>query len=219
MISDLVKIVGTGHVFKESAERARKTILKQKPSVVAVELDRERYISLLHEEYGGKEKENGVTKNNVLNPWSFMLSKVQEKLGKQFGMAPGGDMLSAIKAAKEIGAEIALIDQDFRITMSHISNAPVNEKFMLLKEGLGIFLSNESIGEIENETFNVEELMTVFKDNYPFLFRKLVFERDKFMGKRILQILRDVDNFNKPTVVAVVGMGHSAGIKKYLRAR
>ena len=205
MIDDLVRIVGTGHVFRESAEKARKVILEEKPLVVAVELDRTRYFKLMRREYSEEESNKDV--NKFSNPWTFLLSKAQEKLGNQFGMTPGGDMISAIKAANEINAEVALIDQNFQKTINYMSKAPLREKLMILREGIMILLSNGNIGQIDSESFDLNSLMNLFKHNYPFLFEKLVHERNKYMGNQILDKLNNIDHLKKPSIVAVVGMG------------
>ena len=218
MIDDLVRIVGTGHVFRESAKKARKVILEEKPLVVAVELDRARYFKLMRRENSGDEESNKDV-NKFSNPWTFLLSKAQEKLGNQFGMAPGGDMISAIKAANEINAEVALIDQNFQKTINYMSKAPLREKLMILREGIMILLSNGNIAQIDSESLDLNNLMNLFKQNYPYLFEKLVHERNKYMGNQILDILNNINHLKKPSIVAVVGMGHSRGIKKYLRAR
>ena len=217
MIQDLVKIVGTGHVFKESAQKVRKVILEERPNVVAVELDRSRYIRLLNREYGTNNKNK--KRNLLLNPWAFILSKAQTKLGNQFGMAPGGDMIAAIKAAKSINARIALIDQDIQKTMDYISKAPFKEKLGILREVLMFFTINDSQDKIKSDNIELNNLMDFFKQKYPYLFKKLVQERNRVMGRQILEILKDINHLKKPSIVAVVGMGHSKGIKKYLRVR
>ena len=39
---DYLKIIGTSHIAKESVEEVKDTILKEKPDIIALELDRKR---------------------------------------------------------------------------------------------------------------------------------------------------------------------------------
>ena len=59
----------------------------------------------------------------------------------------------------------------------------------------------------------IDKVMKHVKHRYPSLFKILIDERDRYMAKHLLLIMKD--NPEKK-ILAVVGAGHVKGIKKYL---
>ncbi|HLF07538.1 MAG TPA: TraB/GumN family protein, partial [Thermoplasmata archaeon] len=118
-ISDDLILVGTAHVSPDSVKEVRETILKEKPAVVAVELD-ERRAKALRKEYDWEGK-SLTTLLEGRNSFYFLsqalLAAFQRQLGKEFGAEPGSDMLEGMKVAKDAGAVVALVDRDITITL------------------------------------------------------------------------------------------------------
>ncbi|MFC1454974.1 TraB/GumN family protein [Candidatus Undinarchaeota archaeon] len=192
-------IVPTAHLSKKSIRLVRDTINKTNPDAVAVELCKNRYHALLS--------------NHKAPPWEFIkrghffmliLSILQNYLSKKIGLIPGAEMLEAVKIAKKKKIPIALIDQNFFITMSKLKKVPLSEKFRLL------FLSAKgfkkmSIDDMTKEE-NLVEILEIMKAKLPKIYKVLVHDRNHFMARQLKGI-----PFNR--VVAVVGAGHAKGIK------
>jgi pheromone shutdown protein TraB len=125
-------LVPTSHIARESLDRVRKAIEKEKPDCVAVELDINRYQYL-------KESRNESTFNmiRILGPPTFLLywvlKKFQDHFGKKTGILPGSEMIEAVRIAKENGITVALIDLPIDITLSRIKTIPLSEKLKLFK--------------------------------------------------------------------------------------
>lgn len=213
-----LKIIGTAHVSGESVDEVRRTILEMKPDVVAVELDPGRYRRLMEEKMGIKRDEpslrDALRSGNIgviLAGW--FLTYFQRKIGEDIGVKPGSEMLAAIDAAHEVGAEVALIDRDIVVTMQRaIGSMSRREKLRFFLAIMRSFIGGEDVRDIESlkSDDTLAEVMGEFREISPSAYRVLVEERDAFMAHRLLSIEED-------RVVAVVGAGHRRGIEHYLR--
>jgi len=112
-----ILLVGTGHVLEKSVKEVEAVIEREKPDIVAVELDEGRYNALKGEmkELSPKEMLSAGNPFLILTHW--LLAYVQRKMGAELGIEPGADMLAAINKAEELGCKIALIDRPIQITM------------------------------------------------------------------------------------------------------
>lgn len=216
MAPENLKIIGTAHVSDKSVEEVRQTILEEKPDVVAVELCQNRYLNMMAEKNGQQKQDvpiKEIIKGNNLTMFlvSSFLSYFQKKIGDDVGVKPGSEMITAIEAADEVGAKVALIDRDIQITLKRALNQmSFFEKAKFVYGIIASFFSkDEAIEDIESikEGDTLAEIMGYFKDMSPKAFDVLVTERDAFMASRLLEI-------NEENVVAVVGAGHQEGIKK-----
>jgi len=152
-----LKIIGTAHVSKNSMEEVKEIIHAEKPDVVAVELDVGRYQKLMREKLGLKEDDQFSVKdlmrgeNISLFLISGLLTYLQNKIGDELGVKPGSEMLAAIEAAEEVGAKIALIDRDIRITMQRIIDSmSLREKLRFLFNILLSFFKKDEIEDVES---------------------------------------------------------------------
>lgn len=217
---ECLKIIGTAHVSSDSVDEVRNTIIEYEPEVVAIELDYGRYKKMLEEESGEVEDEKISVKkilksNNImLFAITAILTYMQKHIGEDVGVKPGSEMLSAIHAAEEIDAKIALIDRDINITLKRALDSLSffdKIKYIVTLSYELIFGDEDEIDDIESlkQEENVQEVMEMFKDASPTTYAALVHERDAFMSHKLLNIPED-------KVVAVVGAGHKPGITKYL---
>jgi pheromone shutdown protein TraB len=128
-----VIIVGTAHISKESIELVNKTIEEEQPDVIGVELDKDRLEQLLS---GKKWQETNLveiikTGKTYLFLLNIFLSNMQRQIGKQIGIQPGSEMLTAIKKAQEKKVPIQLLDRDVRITLKKaFSEMSLKEKIV-----------------------------------------------------------------------------------------
>ena len=119
-----LNVIGTSHIARQSIDDISRIIEKDKPDIVAVELDKRRYVSL-RSRGKGKEKISFYNVKRIgVRGFVFSLigAWVEKKLGKYVGVMPGSDMLKAIELARKKKIKIALIDQDIEVTLRRFSN-------------------------------------------------------------------------------------------------
>jgi pheromone shutdown-related protein TraB len=206
-----ITVVGTAHISQESVVEVRRTIEVERPDVVAVELDPGRYEALAHPEQQGASIKDILSSGKLyqfLVHW--LLAYVQNKLGSELGVKPGSEMLSAIDAARSVGASIALVDRNINVTIARFwAKMRLTEKLKMATALLGINTIDEDI-DFEKITDDdvISQLMTELRQFSPSAARVLVDERDAYLAGNLLKL--------HGKVVAVVGAGHKEGIKRYL---
>jgi pheromone shutdown-related protein TraB len=212
-------IVGTAHVSEKSIAEVNEVIEREKPDIVAVELDKARFQAIK-----GKEEEvKEVNLKELLSGGKFyyfmlhwLLAYVQKKIGADTGVKPGAEMMAAIEQAEKSGAKIALIDRDIQVTLGRFWNRmSFFEKLKLFGSLVGASFGIGS-DKIDMETVTNEDVVTQLigelRKLTPSAAIVLIDERDAFMAKNLLDLA------NQGKVVAVVGAGHREGIQKYLDA-
>src|SRR6056297_2094854 len=106
-----VTVLGTAHVSQESVDEVERTIDEQRPDVVAVELDDGRYRQLKGETPDDIDAGDLLEGNTVFQFLAYwLLSYVQSRLGDQFDIEPGADMMAAVDTAEDLGLGVALVD-------------------------------------------------------------------------------------------------------------
>ena len=206
-------VVGTAHISEESIAEVRRTIEAERPDVVAVELDPGRYHALTNPEQQSASIKDILSSGKLyqfLVHW--LLAYVQNKLGAEVGVKPGSEMLSAIDAARSVGASVALVDRDINITIARFwAKMRLIEKLKMLIALLGIGTSDEEIDldlkEITSDD-TISQLVTELRQFSPNAAQVLVDERDAYLAGNLLKL--------RGKIVAVVGAGHKEGIKHYL---
>ncbi len=115
-------LIGTAHVSKQSAEQVKEVIQKEMPDSVCIELDKQRYESVVHDSKWQKMDIFQVIKEKKasLLLMNLAISSFQKRMAKQFGIKPGQEMIQGIESAEEIGAELVLADRNIQITFSRI---------------------------------------------------------------------------------------------------
>ncbi len=213
-----VTIVGTAHVSEKSIAEVNQIIEREKPDIVAVELDRGRYQALK-----GEEEVREINVKDLLSSGKFnyfllhwLLAYVQKKIGADMGVKPGAEMLAAIETAEKSGARVALIDRDIQITLGRFwSKMSFFEKLKLFGSLIGASFGFGT-KEIDIDTITDEDVVTQLVSELrkvaPSAASILIDERDAFMAKNLLDLSREGN------VVAVVGAGHRVGIQRYLDA-
>jgi pheromone shutdown-related protein TraB len=206
-------IIGTSHISKQSIKQVKETILKIKPDITAIELDKQRFLSLI------QNKKSNIKNLQSLGFKTFLLnligSYLQKKLGKIVKTEPGSDMKAAITTAKEIKSKIALIDQPVNITLQKLTKIPFKEKMTFIKDIFKDLFSQNKI-QIDLSKVPPQSLITKLikklKDDYPYIHSVLVEERNHIMAKNLYNLMQT----NK-TIVAVVGAGHQKDIIKIIK--
>ena len=211
-------IVGTAHISQESTDLVREVIEREKPDTVCVELDEQRYQSLIDQKKWEALDLREIIRRKQLMTLiiNLLLSSYQKRLGQKLGVAPGTELLEATKVAKELDIPLELVDRDVRITLRRAWNSmSFIEKMKLLGSGfIGAFegeeISEEQLTELRQSDV-LTELMNELGEFMPVLKTVLIDERDTYIAQKTRAA-----KGNK--VVAVVGAGHMNGIRQTLEA-
>jgi pheromone shutdown-related protein TraB len=209
-------VVGTAHISKDSIEEVKEVISEYQPDTVCVELCESRYETIRNADRWKKMNIVKVIKEGKapMLMANLVLSAFQKKMGDQLGVKPGAEMIAAIDAAEEAGAEIVLADRDLATTLKRAwGNLSFWEKMKLMFQILvGLFespeISEEEVEELKQTDMLTEAIETMAKE-LPGIKSVLIDERDVYQAVKISEA-------NGETIVAVVGAGHVPGIKSHL---
>ncbi len=129
-----VTVVGTAHVSHDSVDEVEETIERERPDVVAVELDDGRYRKLKGETPDDLDPSDVLSGNTVYQFLAYwLLSYVQTRLGERFDIEPGADMMAAVSSAERLGIDVALVDRDIQETIQRLwKRMRLREKLRLL---------------------------------------------------------------------------------------
>ncbi len=209
-------LIGTAHVSKHSAEQVKDVIESERPDSVCIELDEQRYQSILE---GDKWKETDIfkvikEKKATLLLMNLALSSFQKRMAKQLGINAGQEMLQGIESAEEVGADLVLADRNIQITFSRIwHNVGFWGKTKLIMEIIYSIFSDENITEEELDKLKSQDMLngmlSEFTVSFPKLKVPLIDERDQYLAQKIKEAPG-----NK--VVAILGAAHVPGIKEEL---
>lgn len=215
-IDENLRLLGTAHISKTSAEAARREIAEYEPDIVAVELCKSRLDALTQPERFDNESLGKVLKEGKapLVLFQSMLAAEQRRLGMAEDEKPGTDLLAAIQAAGESGKEVALIDRDIQTTLRRAwRRMRFREKWKVLsallmpEEGDG---EEVDVEELLKDTDLITQLMNELREVAPAAGEVLIDERDEFLAGTI-QRLR-----SEGKVLAVIGAGHLEGVARHL---
>jgi pheromone shutdown-related protein TraB len=212
-------IIGTAHVSQESTDLVRRVINQEKPDCICVELDEQRYKTLLEKNKWESLDLKEVIRRKQLSTLivNLLLSAYQKKLGQALGVMPGAELLEATKVAQELDIPISLCDRDVRITLRRAwFSMSFWEKLKLSTTGLaGLFerpeISEEMLAEMRQKDV-LSELMKELGNFLPVLKRVLIDERDTYIAQKTRES-------KGKRIVSVVGAGHSDGICQALTNR
>ncbi len=198
-------IYGTSHVSEESLKLIDRAIEEHDPDIVAIELDPLRLNSLVTgEEYGGGPVFLKIVK------------KFQDYIGSKTGVMPGEEMLYAYEKSMQEDREVALIDQDIRITIERVKQVSRKEKVKAFAETVvGLLIPGAAkfdVSRIPDEEM-IQELLQEVRERYPELYQVLVEERDRVMADYLQQLQEDEPDAE---IVAFVGAAHKKSVEELL---
>ncbi|WP_342430640.1 TraB/GumN family protein [Neobacillus sp. FSL H8-0543] len=209
-----VILIGTAHVSKYSAEQVKEVVEMEKPDSICVELDEQRYQSIMDK---NKWKEMDIfkvikEKKATLLLMNLAISSFQNRMAKELGVSAGQEMIQGIESAKETGANLVLADRNIQITFSRIwGNIGLKGKIMLLAQIFASIFTKGSISEEELEKMKnqdtINAILTDFTDVFPRLKKPLIDERDQYLAQKIKEA-------PGKKIVAVLGAAHVPGIMK-----
>jgi pheromone shutdown-related protein TraB len=218
-ISDNIILIGTAHISEESVNEVRKAIETYKPDIVAVELCQRRFETISKKD---KWENTPVTALIRSNNAYFMLaqtflSSIQRRLGEEYGVEPGSEMIAAMQEAEKYNIKVALVDRDITVTLKRAwRTMGLREKFKVVWEFLKAMIGydEEDLEELDLKELMKQDVLSQMMEEFskiaPSAAKVLITERDQYIAQKIYE------ESKKGKVVAVVGAGHVNGIKKHL---
>ncbi|MCA9520112.1 MAG: TraB/GumN family protein [Myxococcales bacterium] len=212
-------IVGTAHVSKESVEEVQRVIDEVKPDAVCVELCATRYAALTDEDRWKKLDIFKVIREGktLLLLANLAVGAYQRRLGAELGVQPGAELLAGAAKAKEIGAELCLVDREIQITLKRTwANLGFFKKMQLLGTIIESLVTKEETVEAKEtieqlkQKAHLSEMMQEFVKVMPEVHQPLIDERDQYLMSKI-------ERAPGKTIVAVVGAGHVPGMQRYFK--
>jgi pheromone shutdown protein TraB len=183
-------LVGTAHISAKSVAEVRNAIKKYRPDIVAVELDNSRYKVLTKKRKWEESSILDVLKQGkgFLMLVQIFLAMFQRRLGKEFGVEPGSEMVAAIKEAKKLGVEVALVDRDITVTFKRAwRTMTFREKLRLFWYSIKALIGYDRImeeEELELETEGKEGKVKIKEKG-----EKL--DLDKLMDEDVISIMME----------------------------
>ena len=218
-ISDNIILIGTAHISEESVLEVRKAIETYKPDIVAVELCQRRYETITKKDKWENTPVTALIKSN--NAYFMLaqtfLSSIQRRLGEEYGVEPGSEMIAAMQEAEKYHLTVALVDRDITVTLKRAWRMMgVREKFRVVWEFLKAMIGydEEELEELDLKEMMKQDVLSQMMEEFskiaPSASKVLISERDQYIAQKIYE------ESKKGKVVAVVGAGHINGIKKHL---
>ncbi|MHA1614292.1 MAG: TraB/GumN family protein [Candidatus Thorarchaeota archaeon] len=213
---DRVVFVAVIHTDLDSVEEVRRVVRKIKPTVVAVELDHERYEHLTNPD-AHKEIDTMSPTGDTAQDLMLQLAAMEQALSGITGSNVGDEMMAAIEEGRAVGAKIALIDRPMKTTIQAMMRVPLDELYGLIKMLPDVTKDIEEDGATDlmdmlKQDGAVDDILEQFRSEFPGLAKVLIEERDKYLAQALHFILNDVQG----EIVAVLGAGHIQGVKAAL---
>lgn len=209
----MITLIGTGHIFQLS-QMLLSIFDERQPEVIAVELDRHRYQSLLMK-HADPTYEQHARKNQPL--LYRYLGRFQQDLADKFGVTAGEEMLTSILYAQSHQIPCSCIDMNAQHVFSQMfRQMSIKEKIRFLFSGLGgFFVSQRRLEEeIEKLEKNVDSYMVEMAKLFPTIKTVLIDQRNEFMVQHLLKLHEEHQR-----IIAVVGDGHVPGIQMLLQEK
>ncbi len=218
-------IIGTSHIAKQSIDEIESAFKSFAPDIIAIELDIKRAHALLNPKQDKTTLSPKAIFELGLTGYLFALlgQSAQQKLGKAVGVNAGDDMKAGLDLAAKNKKEIALIDQPIEITLKNISRGfGWKEKGRFASDIIKGLVRPKKQAELMGIDFDlkkvpedelIEKMMTYMEKRYPSLHKAIIEDRNKYMVKKLIQIMRK--NPEKKIMV-IVGAGHLKGMKELL---
>lgn len=209
-----ITLIGTAHISEESISEVSNTIKELKPDCVAIELDEKRCESIKSPERYSELNIINVLKRKegFLLLANLVLASFQKRMGKNVGVKPGEEMVSAMKTAEELNIPTTMVDRPIQITLRRAwaKNSGMGKIKLLSALLASAFskeeISNEQIEDLKNRS-EMDSMMNELSEYMPSTKEVLIDERDKYLASHIWQA-------NGSNIIAVLGAGHLPGVQK-----
>ncbi|MCD4666424.1 TraB domain-containing protein [archaeon] len=211
-------LLGTSHISIESVNEVKRYVTKNKPDIIAIELDKKRLYGITHKiKPGIKDIPDIGFRGFLIN---VIGAYIEKKLGQTVGVSPGSEMKMAIKLAKKYKLNLALIDQDINITLKRLVKA---FNFGVIFKMIGELIKGLITRKSEIEPFDlkkvppkktIEKILTKVKEDYPGIHKVLIEDRNKVMAKNLYKL---ITHYPDKKIFAIVGAGHEKEILNLIK--
>ena len=210
-------LIGTAHISQDSVETVIRTIDEITPDTVCVELDAQRYQSLINKKgWESLNLKELIKKKQV--PFllsNLALSSYQKRMGLQTGVKPGAELAAAAQTAEEKGMEVELVDRNIRTTLLRVwRKTGLWNKMKVMASLFGSLFEKQELNEAELAKLRESDTLSSMLDEMgkllPSVKQILVDERDTYMAYHIR-------NAPGEKILAVVGAAHLPGITRLLQ--
>lgn len=210
-------LVGTAHISQESVDTVIRTIEELEPDTVCVELDAQRYQSLINKKGWESLNLKDVIRKGQM-PFllaNLALSSYQKRMGLQTGVKPGAELAAAAQTAVEKGLGMELVDRNIRTTLLRVwRKTGLWNKMKVMAAIFGSLFEKQELSEEElaklRQGDSLANMLEEMADLLPSVKRIMVDERDTYMAHHI-------KNAPGNRIVAVIGAAHGPGIERQLK--
>jgi len=210
-------LVGTAHISQDSVDTVIRTIDEILPDTVCVELDQQRYQSLINKKGWESLNLKELIKKKQI-PFlltNLALSSYQKRMGLHTGVKPGAELAAAAQTAEERGMEVELVDRNIRTTLLRVwRKTGFWNKMKVMASLFGSLFEKQELDENELAKLRESDTLSSMLDEMgkllPSVKQILVDERDTYMAYHIR-------NAPGEKVLAVVGAAHLPGITRLLQ--
>ena len=216
-----IRLLGTAHVSKASADAVTREIAENDYDSVAIELCPNRHNGMTDPDALGRMNLFEVIKTGKAPMVTAVLAMgaFQQRIAEQFGIEPGAEMRAAIEGCRERNIDLQLIDRDIGKTLRRIyRNVPWWKRVYLFSGLFTSVLVDEEISEEDIEALKegdmLESTFAQFADSAGAIYAPLIDERDEYMAAKLMQLA----DGESTSILAVVGAGHLQGIGNYIEA-
>jgi pheromone shutdown-related protein TraB len=220
-------LIGTSHIAKQSLKEIEDAFEREKPDIIAVELDAKRLPALM----SNSHRKPGLRDMMRIGLKGYLFATIggyaQRKLGAMVGMTPGSEMKLAVKLAQKNHLRLALIDRDIDITLQRFSKSLTwREKFRFIGDIFkSFFQRKKAMEELGMTSFDlskvpekelIRKLMKQLEKRYPNIYKTLVKERNNVMATNLYKMMLAEP---EKKVLAVVGAGHEEEMIEMIKKR
>ena len=210
-------LIGTAHISQESVDTVVNSIDEIIPDTVCVELDFQRYQSLINKKGWESLNLKDLIKKKQL-PFlltNLALSSYQKRMGLHTGVKPGAELAAAALTAEERGMEVELVDRNIRTTLLRVwRKTGFWNKMKVIASLFASLFEKQELNEEElaklRQTDTLSSMLDEMGKLLPSVKQILVDERDVHMAYHIR-------NAPGEKILAVVGAAHLPGITKLLQ--
>lgn len=207
-----IYIIPTAHVSKVSAEEVKETIETIKPDCVCIELDNDRYQSIINPKKFEEMDIFKVIKENKAGYLmaNLILSSYQKRIASKLDIKAGAEMIQAIESANKINSKIVLCDRKIQTTFTRIYRKhSFLQKINIISSLITTIFDKSEISEDEIENLKNSDILdnaltSVYKE-FPIIAKILIDERDQY-------IAHNIKNAEGNIIVAVLGAAHVEGV-------
>lgn len=217
-----VRLLGTAHVSRASADAVAAEIAQGDYDCVAIELCDGRHRALADPAALAKLDLYQVIRQGQapMITATLALGAFQARIAEQLGTEPGAEMRAAMDGARARDIDLELIDRDVGTTLKRIyRNVPWWRRAYLFSGLLASVLAPEDLDAEGVERLKQDDLLEAtfaqFATRAPAIYEPLVAERDRYMAARIEQLVAA----GRKRILVVIGAAHLLGIAALLQAR